>query len=80
MMIDMTTRTIALDALQYLGKRDQRKARAVYLRYMKDCKYHEIAQELHCSISRARQLSESGKVKISKYLSLKYGQSLELDA
>jgi DNA-directed RNA polymerase specialized sigma24 family protein len=76
----MTHRYIALDALQHLWNKDQRTARAAYLRYMRGCKYQEIAQELSCSTERARQLSMSGLTKMSKYLNRKYGKSIALAA
>lgn len=76
----MTPHTIALDALRYMWKNNPRQARAVYLRHMRGCKYEEIAQELQISISRARQLSEWGLYKMSKYLNRKYGKSIALPA
>lgn len=78
--INMTTRTIALDALRYMWKKDPRAARAAYLRFMRGCKYKEIAQELQISVERARQLSFSGLSKMSKYLNRKYGKSIALAA
>lgn len=69
----LTPRTIALDALRYLWLRDKRTARAVYLRYMRDCTYSEIAQELNISVERARQIAISGNGKLQKYLKNNYG-------
>ena len=47
-------------------------ARAVYLRYFKDLKLHEIAQELNLSKERTRQLVEHGLYLIQKYLKREY--------
>jgi DNA-directed RNA polymerase specialized sigma24 family protein len=69
----LTPRTIALDALRYLWLQDQRTARATYLRYMRDCTYAEIAQELSISLARARQLAQSGNSKLRKYIEKNYG-------
>lgn len=76
----MTPRTIALDALQYMWKKNPRQARAAYLRHMRGCKYAEIAQELQISISRARQLADWGIYKMGKYINRKYGKSIALPA
>lgn len=76
----MTHRTIAMDALRYIWEQNPRQARAAYLRYMRGCKYNEIAQELQISQSRARQLADWGLHKMSKYLNRKYGKSIALPA
>lgn len=76
----VNNRDIALDGLRYLWLRDKRKARAAYLRYMRDCTYSEIAQELHCSVERSRQLAISGIAQMGKYLNRTYGKSIALGA
>lgn len=76
----LDNRELMFDALRYMWSKNPNAARAVYLRYMRDCKYHEIAQELQLSTERARQLSISGLNKMRKYLNRKYGKSIALDA
>lgn len=71
---------ITLDALRFIWKQNPRKAQAAYLRYMRGCKYNEIAQELQISQARARQLANSGLNKMRKFLNQKYGKSIALGA
>lgn len=90
-MMITNNRELVLDGLGYLwqgggrarGKRPdtaKRQARAVYLRFFRGCKYEEVAQELHCSVERARQLAAGGLREIGDYLNRKYGKSVAFGA
>ena len=78
--IDIERRTLAIDALRYIWAKNPREARATYLRFMRDCSYTEIAQELQISLGRARQLAESGRYKMGKHLNRKFGKGVALAA
>lgn len=82
MMIEltMTRREVALEALRYVWKKNPRKARATYLRYMRGCSYKEIAEELNVSQERARQLSDLPLRQMRDHLNRKYGKGIEVVA
>ena len=87
----LNNRELMLDGLAFLwagGKPDrnrrpdvaQRMARAVYLRYFRNCTYIEIAQELQLTQERVRQMIGRGLVEMGKYFNRKYGKSIASDA
>ncbi len=87
----LDNRELMLDGLAFLwaggrpaqGRRPdvaQRMARAVYLRYFRNCTYIEIAQELQITPERVRQMIGRGLAEMGKYFNRKYGKSIASDA